>query len=200
MRKSIIFSLAVLAVMAFTVMPVLAGPSCGSVSAKLGKADKAACSASATTTANKAACSAHATTTANAFKHDCDYKGTCETVSFSVKGMTCGGCENGLTTALTDQKGVVKVLKVSHKENLAVVCFDPTVVKSDALTKMIASKGYEANIIPAVAITANAIQAGAKDGAGCATMSKEDCAKAGKAGKACCASKKTEETKVEGSL
>ncbi len=191
MRKSIIFSLAVLAVMSFAVMPVVAGPNCGSVEAKVGSADKAACSA-------------HGTTTANAIKHDCDYKGKCETASFTVKGMTCGGCENGLTTALAGQEGVVKVLKVSHKENLAVVCFDPTKTKSATLTKMIASKGYEAQFINAAATT-NAVQAGAKDGASCATMSEADkaaCAKAcgSKDAKACGSKKKAEEKKVDGSL
>jgi len=187
-RKSIIFGMAVLAIMAFAVMPAMAGQSCGSVEAKVGKTDKAACSA-------------HGTTATAATAHDCDYKGKCETVSISVKGMTCGGCENGLTTALVGQEGVVKVLKVSHKENLAVLCFDPTKTKSDVLTKMIASKGYEANIIPAVATT-NAVQAGAKDAAGCATMSKADCAKAcgAKGAKSCGSKKKAEDTKVDGSL
>ena len=58
---------------------------------------------------------------------------------------------------------------------------------------MIASKGYEANLV-----LANATQAGAKaDATGCATMSKEDCAKkcGTKAAKSCGSKKK-----VEGSL
>ena len=184
MRKSIIFGLAVLAMLSFAVMPAMAGQSCGDVSAKLGNADA------------KKACSGDAKTAS----HDCNYEGKCETISFSVKGMTCAGCENGLTTALTGTDGVIKVMKVSHKENLAVLCFDPTKTKTESLTKLIASKGYETSIIPAVATNANAVQAGAK--AGCSTMSKADCAKTcgAKAAATCDSKKKEEKAKTDGSL
>lgn len=186
MRKSILFSLAILAVLSFAVMPALAGQSCGSVEAKLGKAD------------GKKGCSAHEINAKTA-SYDCDYKGKCETISISVKGMTCGGCENGLTTALSGTDGVIKVQKVSHKENLAVVCFDPTKTKSESLTKLIASKGYEAQIIPAVATDVNAVQAGVK--AGCTTMTKEECAKlCGAKAAAACAVKDKAKDETDGSL
>lgn len=189
MRKSILFSLAVMAILAFAVTPVMAGKSCGSVEAKLGQADA------------QKACSAHDVNAKTASSYDCDYDGKCETVHFSVKGMTCGGCEDGLTAALEGTDGVIKVYKVSHKENLAVLCFDPTKTKSESLTKLIASKGYEAQVIPAVATSVNAVQAGHK--ADCDKMSKEECARmcGEKAAQACASKKKTDEgAKTDGTL
>lgn len=192
MRKSILFSLALLAILSFSIVPAMAGKSCGSVEAKLGQADAAKF------------CSAHEINAKTA-SYDCDFKEKCETITISVKGMTCGGCENGLTTALEGTDGVIKVQKVSYKENLAVVCIDPTKTKSESLTKLIASKGYEVAIIPAVATTGvNAVQAGSS------TMSKEECAKkmskeecakfAGAKSGACCASKDKAKTTTDGSL
>jgi len=167
-RKSIIFGLAFLLIMALGVMPVMAGKACGDVEVKLGKTD-----------AKKACCP--------------EIDGKCETISISVTGMTCGGCENGLKSALKGTQGVTNVVKVSHKENLAVVCIDPTKTKSDMITKMITSKGYKAEMVNANAATATK--------AGCATMTKADCAKTcGEKAAAACGAKKKETKKTDGSL
>lgn len=82
---------------------------------------------------------------------DCDYKGKCETASLNISGMTCGGCESSITTALMKQEGVIKVVSIDHKSGLATVCFDPTKVESANLAKLVTSKGYKAEIIAAVA-------------------------------------------------
>jgi copper chaperone len=65
--------------------------------------------------------------------------------------MTCGGCENSVKTALEDVPGVIKVAKISYKDGVALVCFDPEKGKTDAMTTAVTNKGYEAEIIPAVA-------------------------------------------------
>ncbi len=74
--------------------------------------------------------------------------------SMSIKGMTCGGCETSVKTALMAVEGVNNVLEVCHKAGFAVVC-----VKNDAkfnnesIIKAVSAKGFESQIIPAVAVT-----------------------------------------------
>ena len=178
MRKSVVLILACLLILALGVMPVMAGKTSDDVTAKTGKTD--------------------GKTT------DCpEIDGKCEIISINVKGMTCVGCENGLTTALKGIDGVLKVVKISHKENLAVVCIDPTKAKSEKITKMITSKGYKAEIVSTVATSADAAHAGvhAGDKAGCATMTKADCAKTcGEKAAAACGATKKETKKTDGSL
>ena len=69
------------------------------------------------------------------------------TATFSVKGMTCTGCEQGLTTKLTKTDGVNEVLEVSYKSNKAVLIYDPAKVSADDLAKAINKMGYEANYV-----------------------------------------------------
>lgn len=82
---------------------------------------------------------------------DSDYKGKCEVVSMNISGMTCGGCESSITTALMKQEGVFKVVSIDHKSGLATICFDPTKVESDKLAKLVTKKGYKTEIMAAVA-------------------------------------------------
>ena len=72
------------------------------------------------------------------------------TKTIAVKGMTCTGCENSLSTALAEAPGVMEVVKVCHTSEEAVVKVDPAVCKDAELTKLITNKGYEAEIVPAV--------------------------------------------------
>jgi copper chaperone CopZ len=74
--------------------------------------------------------------------------------SFTVKGMTCGGCENQVKTALTNQKGVMEVVKVSCQSNEAIVKYDPSMVEAATIASTIKDVGYETEIIPAVATEA----------------------------------------------
>lgn len=94
----------------------------------------------------------------------CGYEGKMEMVNMSIKGMTCGGCEGSVTAALEKTPGVVKVVSVNYKDGSALVCIDPAKTKAETLTQTVSNKGYEAQIIPAVATTGATTKAA---GAGC---------------------------------
>ncbi|HPC12180.1 MAG TPA: cation transporter [candidate division Zixibacteria bacterium] len=99
----------------------------------------------------------------------------------SVKGMTCTGCENSIKAALEKAPGVLEVAKVDHKRGLAVVIVDKTMAKNDDMTTLVTNKGYEAQIIPAVATTGTAAPAAkVSDGAkkSCAATCAKPCDKA----------------------
>lgn len=144
-----------------------AGPNCGAKkTAETASADKS-CSASKNVDAkmvsgDKKACSATGKTVAAA---DCDpseckdwakmaakYDGS-EVRMISVKGMTCGGCESSVKASLTKLDGVHEVAKVCHKGEVAVVIVDPATAQDEVLTTTVTNKGYEAQIMPAVATT-----------------------------------------------
>lgn len=121
----------------------------------------------------------------------CGYTGKMEMVNMNIKGMTCGGCEGSVTAALEKVPGVVKVLSVNYKDGSALVCIDPAKTKAETLTQTVSNKGYEAQIIPAVATTTTGTATKAA-GAGCSkTCTAEE--------KAACAAKTEAKTGAEGS-
>ncbi len=65
------------------------------------------------------------------------------TAEFSVKGMTCGGCENQVKTALMNIEGVGDVAKVCHVSEHAIVKYDPARVDPTNLASAITKLGYE---------------------------------------------------------
>ncbi|MEW6412685.1 MAG: cation transporter [Candidatus Zixiibacteriota bacterium] len=73
------------------------------------------------------------------------------TRTISIKGMTCTGCENSISAALVKVPGVVEVVSISYQKGEAVVKVDPAKIKESEITTAVASEGYEAKIIPAVA-------------------------------------------------
>ena len=73
--------------------------------------------------------------------------------AMSIKGMTCGGCEGSVKTALMAVEGVTNVVEVCHKAGFAVVCTDKADFNNEVLVKTVTAKGYESEIIPAVAVT-----------------------------------------------
>ena len=77
---------------------------------------------------------------------DCNY------TRMSIKGMTCAGCENTIKAALMNIDGVNKVLGVCYKSGYAVVCANPDNASSEVLLKAVSARGFEAEIIPAIAI------------------------------------------------
>lgn len=106
----------------------------------------------------------------------------------AIEGMTCGGCESTITKALKELDGVVHVLSVSHKDGQAVVCIDASKCKNESLIKAVTSKGYKAEIIPAVA------KSDAKSG----SMDMKSCSKTcSEKEKAACAAKKDKEKDKE---
>lgn len=64
-----------------------------------------------------------------------------QVVEFSVEGMTCSGCENHITKALTKMDGVAKAV-VSYNYGHAIVDFDTSIVTIQQMTKAIHDAGY----------------------------------------------------------
>ena len=120
-------------------------------------------------------------------------------INMSIKGMTGTGCENAISTCLQAVPGVVKVGVVSYKDGTAYLMIDPKKVKNEDLVTAVSSKGYQAEVIPAVSVTAAGAQTvGAQHPCGAAAASA--CAK--KCSKPCgAAAPKTDKSeKTGGSL
>lgn len=64
-------------------------------------------------------------------------------VELTITGMTCQGCANHLTSALSDKSGVVK-LDVQYSSKSATVTFDPSIVKMEEIIRAIEEAGYKA--------------------------------------------------------
>lgn len=73
------------------------------------------------------------------------------TAEISIKGMTCGGCENQVKTALLKYDGVNEVSEVSHVREHAVVKYDPARVNPTELASAITSLGYKSEYMKASA-------------------------------------------------
>lgn len=78
--------------------------------------------------------------------HDCDYKGKCEFVTLTVKGLSDSDSEAKMTKTLSDEKGVVKVYGVDSKAGTASLCYDPDLVKQEDLVKAVGKLGYEVTV------------------------------------------------------
>ncbi|MFZ4548739.1 MAG: cation transporter [Bacteroidales bacterium] len=88
----------------------------------------AGCAGKSTSTDN----AAQATTAAIANK----------TVTLAVEGMTCSGCENTISEAVTKIAGVATI-KASHLDSTAVVSFDSTLTNISAIGVAITDAGYD---------------------------------------------------------
>ena len=169
MRKVLSISILVLAVMALAAAGLYAS------------GEKSACAKKADATVQKADAKVKA-----ASGDEADSDGKWLTRTISVKGMTSAGCEKSLSVALAKAPGVVEVVKVCHKSEEAVVKVDPAVCQDAELTRAITDKGYEAQIIPAVAKSASAKS-------GVCPVTGAPCGEA--SAKETCAAKKAEGTK-----
>jgi len=118
----------------------------------------------------------------------------CGLTQISVKGMTCGGCETTIKQALAGVEGVRHILKVDHEQGMALVCTDKGKTSGEALTKAISAKGYQAQIIPAVARSTDETKAATLKAAGNPKACSPGCA----AAKTCGAAKGTK-TSSDGS-
>ena len=65
-----------------------------------------------------------------------------KTVTLAVSGMTCTGCENTVTEAVTKVEGVSSI-KASFADSTAVVSFDPSKTSIDAIGAAITEAGYD---------------------------------------------------------
>ncbi|MFZ1684992.1 MAG: cation transporter [Candidatus Zixiibacteriota bacterium] len=199
MKKFLLMGLACLALLALVAAPTFAcgengkSASTTTTDGKLVSADgKASCDGAKATSADakacdaakgakmtsadgKASCAAHGSmTSADGAKCTAADGKNCEMVNMSVSGMTCGGCESTVRASLEKIPGVIKVVNVSYKDKVALVCVDPTKCKKDMLTTAVTNNGYEAQIIPAVATSGT--DAKADCAAKCAGMDKAACA------------------------
>ena len=174
MRKFFAVTVAGLAILALAVSPIFAGENCATKAGD-SKACAKVCGAKGTATsasADKGSCTGSAATSGEAkmvsadgackymTKEECAKLcadgSKCEVVTMSVKGMTCGGCEQSITTALEKVDGVKKVISVSHADGTAIVCIDPAKTKSADLATVVTDKGYEAHVTNAVATMSEA--------------------------------------------
>lgn len=176
MKKILSIGIALIAVLTLVSAPAFAGPNCGVDKASATTAASKTCSAS-----DKAACAEKFGVSPEECEKICkDLGDNYQLTHISVKGMTCGSCENAVTTALKGVNGVKKVIKVSHKDAMALVAVDKGYENTLALTNAVANKGFQAEIIPAVAKTTTVGSASKS----CTSKEKAACAKA-------CASKAT---------
>lgn len=65
-----------------------------------------------------------------------------ESISLTVSGMKCGGCENNAKSALEALDGVISVA-ASSKENRIDVEFEPEKVDEELISATIAKAGYK---------------------------------------------------------
>ncbi|MFH2049440.1 MAG: cation transporter [bacterium] len=164
MRKAMGIILIAAICLTFGFIQVQAGEGCASndktTSANASSKSCAAGDATAKLTGSNAACDA--AKAAYCTPEECaewsklceKYNGKCENRTISIKGMTCAGCENDVKTTLMKVDGVLEVLKVSHTNEVAIVCVDPVKMSDNtSLITPVVNKGYKAEIIPAVATT-----------------------------------------------
>lgn len=185
MRKTVVLSLVALAAMALVAMLAFAGGD------KETKVDQTKQTTTATKTGGSVCpvtgeavgykCPKSAEAMARMAAGEGEAEGQWEMRTISVKGMTCTGCENSVSTALAEVPGVVEVVKVCHQSAEAMVKIDPTAARDEALVMAVAGKGYDAEIIPAVAKTVE----GGSEGVSCPISAKAMC------DKACCGAGKT---------
>ncbi len=140
----------------------------------------------------KAACGAKTGTT-SADANQAEVSAQFASATFNVSGMTCNGCVSKVTTALKNTDGVKSVDKVDYKTGTAMVTYDASDVSCPSkLAKVITDAGFAAEIVPAVATSAdgktmnvNAPGCSPADMAACAAR----CANMTEAEKAACAAK-----------
>ena len=65
-----------------------------------------------------------------------------DTLTLTVTGMTCGGCENAVKRGLGRLDGVGDVA-ASHADARVVVTFDPNRVSPDQIRARIGAMGYD---------------------------------------------------------
>ena len=65
-----------------------------------------------------------------------------KTITLDIEGMTCSGCENTISEAVTKIAGVGTV-KASHLDSTAVVSFDSTLTTISEIGAAITDAGYD---------------------------------------------------------
>jgi copper chaperone len=155
LRKLLVMSLMLTAILAIAMAPaVVAGDGCPASKVK-GKADNVSEAAKHCTPEEVAACAKAAGMSPEECAKLCGDNADCGFVVLSISGMTCGGCEKTIETALGEVEGVRKVIKVSHEDGKAWVCYEANKVETAVLANAVTKTGYKAEVIPAVAKSAD---------------------------------------------
>ncbi len=68
-----------------------------------------------------------------------------ETITLQAVGMSCGGCEKGLTKKAANVKGVVSVEKACHQTNSLTLTVEPGTCKT-TLVKTLNKTGYQISL------------------------------------------------------
>ena len=149
MKKLLVLSVMLTAVLVIAMAPaVMAGEGC---SASKVKANNASVTGKTCTPEEIAACAKAAGISVEECVKMCGDKADCGFAVLSISGMTCGGCETTIESALGKVEGVRRVVKVSHEDGKAWVCYEADKVETAALAKAVTKSGYKAEVIPAVA-------------------------------------------------
>lgn len=69
-----------------------------------------------------------------------------QTASLDVQGMTCAACPITVRQVLKKQPGVTEV-KVDYKSHIAMITFDPTLVKIEQFAKAAGEAGFPATVL-----------------------------------------------------
>lgn len=148
MKKFLLLGLAVVLTVAVGASFLTAGDKSTCSSSKV--SDKGACSL-----ANKEACAVGAKDiskltgmTAEECAKLCPAGSVCSPTMISIQGLTDAKSEEALVAQLSKVEGVTKVVKVSAKEELALVCLDPAKAKEGQLIAAITGNGYKAKVLP----------------------------------------------------
>jgi len=135
MKKLLTATLAAIAVLAFASSPAFAcgagcPPGAKSASAKVGQTEAKLTSADGQTCpyATAKVCAAKLGISEEECRALCE-SGKLTVVNMSVKGMTCGNCENSVTASLEKVPGVIAVASVDYKTGTASVFSTPAKVK-----------------------------------------------------------------------
>jgi copper chaperone CopZ len=88
-----------------------------------------------------AGCAGKSNTTDNAAQANATVVAN-KTVTLAIEGMTCSGCENTISEAVTKIAGVSTV-KASHLDSTAIVSFDSTLTTISVIGTAITDAGYD---------------------------------------------------------
>ncbi len=68
-----------------------------------------------------------------------------QVANFSIKGMTCGGCSNGIMNGLGEAEGVIGC-NVSWRDKSGIVEYDPSVTSPQVIADFITGMGFTAAV------------------------------------------------------
>lgn len=161
MRKVALFGTFLLFALALTVAPntIYAGDQCGAYKSYKSSDASRAKSTTINATADAKQCPSGKSAACCAAKEvkivstdsekEKDVNASLAVATFSVKGMTCGGCESQVSSTLASQDGVTEVMKVCHNSAKAIIKYNPEKADPVKIASVINKLGYETEIVPA---------------------------------------------------